>query len=115
MIEGLELYTLEKLGTDTSEASLNGIYYNSLQDAINAATGENDVIILQRNIVLEEGQKIEIAANQIVTIDLNGFTIEGSVINDGTLTIMNSKGNIDGNYGEVTGDGTTNVQQPNQE
>ena len=115
LIEGLELYTLEKLGTDTSEASLNGIYYNSLQDAINAATGENDVIILQRNIVLEEGQKIEIAANQIVTIDLNGFTIEGSVINDGTLTIMNSKGNIDGNYGEVTGDGTTNVQQPNQE
>ncbi|MBQ2916820.1 MAG: InlB B-repeat-containing protein, partial [Clostridia bacterium] len=109
LIEGLQVYTLEKTGTDTSEASVNGIYYNSLQDAINACTNSQDVISLQRNIAIVE--TITIAEGQTITIDLNGFTITGTIENNGTLNITDTKGTVtEGSYGTITGSGTTNVQ-----
>ncbi|MBQ2916926.1 MAG: hypothetical protein IJE59_01935, partial [Clostridia bacterium] len=107
LIEGLQVFTLQRTGTSTSEASVNGIYYNSLQEAIDACTNTGDVITLQRNVSID---KVTIPAEKTITIDLNGFTIAGTIENNGTLSITNNKGTVtEGSYGTITGSGTTNV------
>lgn len=74
-------------------ASVNGVEYGSLQDAINAAQNGETVVLLE-NITLTEG----VTVTGTVTLDLNGKTISTSIestitksfaliTNRGTLTI----------------------------
>ena len=111
LVEGFEVYRLEKIEElllDT-DANIEIIYYNNLQNAINACTNSEDVIILQRDVVIED--KIAILQGKTINIDLNGFTIEGSIENNGTLNIKNTKGTIEeGDYGTITGSGIPNIQ-----
>ncbi len=70
--------------------SLGGRGYGLLQDAINAATAENNVIMLLDNIA-ESG--IKVAIDDKVVIDLNGKTVTGDFMVYGEATIKN--GTID--------------------
>lgn len=111
LIEDIEVYTLEKVEhlLLESDANIGIIYYNNLQDAINACTNSEDVISLQRDVSITE--ILTIKEGQTITIDLNGFAIEGSIENNGTLNITNTKGTIEeGSYGTITGSGTTSIQ-----
>lgn len=76
-------------------ASVGGVYYHSLQDAVDAANG--GVVKL-----LEEPKKA-IAVDGSLTLDLNGFS---ATVNGGTLTLIDS-GTDDGTEGgKVYGDFT---------
>ena len=110
----LQIYTLEYKGDTASQISINGIYFDNLQDAIdNCMTGQ-EVIFIEGNIIID-GEPVEIKANQTITINLNGFTISGPIINNGTLNIQNivngeQKEITEGSYGEITNNGTLNKQ-----
>lgn len=72
-------------------ASVNGIYYDTLQSAINAASS-NGKVILHKNIVLTSQATIEQSAN--VTINLATYSISytgenSAIVNNGNLTIIN--------------------------
>lgn len=67
--------------------------YDSLAEAIAAAEAGQTVRLLTNAT-----EDVTIAENKVLTLDLNGFTLtntEGShtIVNNGTLTIMDSKGN----------------------
>ena len=67
--------------------------YDSLAEAIAAAEAGQTVRLLANAT-----EDVTIAENKVLTLDLNGFTLtntEGShtIVNNGTLTIMDSKGN----------------------
>ena len=74
-------------------AVMNGIYYDSLQEAINAAGTAKSTIKLEKDLVLLE--KLTIANTQDVTIDLNGHSIvtvdtDYTILNNGALTIIDT-------------------------
>ena len=78
-------------------ASVDGIFYATLQEAIDAADGKTVVVL--KDIELTEG--LTVAAGKVVTIDLNGKIISGVqnaatssavLTNKGTLTITDSIG-----------------------
>lgn len=94
----LETLTLQ---TKTSNvASLNGVEYDSIEEAIKAAgTTESTIQILRDSdpgatIIIEEGQSI--------TLDLNGFTTVNytELQNNGTLKIIDTSA---GQNGKITG------------
>ena len=77
-------------------AKVNGIYYQSLDGAIDAAAQSSAIVEICENIDLEEGVTIE--SDETVTIDLKGnsITFAGSnalITNNGTLNIIDSLGN----------------------
>jgi len=76
-------------------AEVGGIYYDSLQDAIDATN--SGTVIVQNNVSLTEG--LTIPAGKEVTLDLNGMTISrnteaaistAAITNNGVLTIEDS-------------------------
>ena len=82
----------------TYVAEVNGVKYETLQAAIDAAQKGQTVTVLA-DIVLAEG--VTVAAGKTVTIDLNGKVISrntelqmstAAITNDGTLTIQDSVG-----------------------
>lgn len=81
-------------GNTAYASTIQGTSYDTVQAAINAGIGR---IVLDKDIT----ENITIPSEKEVTIDLNGFTItnnssgqeKATVINEGTLTIMDSKGN----------------------
>lgn len=106
--QGLEKYTLILDGTDTSEASCNGIHYKTLQAAIDSCGSTETTITLQKDVNTED--IIKISSEKVIKLDLNGFKIKATIENNGTLQIINSKGTVeDGSYGTITGDGTVNM------
>lgn len=79
-------------GTFTQVAKVNSIYFDSLQEAVNATT--TGTIILQKNIVVSE--PVTIAEGKNITLDLNAQTLSsaiegGLIINYGTLTVIDSQ------------------------
>ena len=91
--EDEKVATLGISGTFEQVAVMNGIYYDSLQEAINAAGTAKSTIKLEKDLVLLE--KLTIANTQDVTIDLNGHSIvtvdtDYTVLNNGTLTIIDT-------------------------
>ncbi len=74
-------------------ATVNGVEYSSLQDAINASNA-GDTVTLLKDVILEN--TLVISAGKVITLDLNGFTISQvkectdsyeMIKNNGTLTI----------------------------
>ena len=77
-------------------AAIGETMYASLQDAINAAT-EGQTVKVLKDIVITE--KVTVAADKVVTLDLNGKTISQTkaqttgyemILNDGNLTIVDN-------------------------
>ena len=62
----------------------NDIYYNKVQDAINKAT-ENDEILLLRSTI----EDLVISKYQNIKLNLNGKSITTTIINNGTLNVYN--------------------------
>lgn len=87
----------ETTNNDTSNAvaKVGQTSYNSLQEAINEANGESNVVL--QNDVVED---ITVAGDKIITLDLNGYNITGTgssnkpvINNDGSFTLIDSQGN----------------------
>jgi hypothetical protein len=100
--------------TEDSVAETGGIYYKSVQNAINAAEGGATVTLVENtteNLTVSEGQN--------VVLDLNGNTLSGNAnaptvtVNGGKLSVEDSTAasapSVDGNYkvsyasGSITG------------
>ena len=65
------------LGVAYIENGTTTTYYQTLQDAVTAATDENTIVVIADNVTLTE--TLTIASNKNITLDLNGKTItEGS-------------------------------------
>lgn len=75
--------------SDVFVARIGNVGYETLQTAIDSALAGNTVVILK-----DVEESVVIAAEQDITLDLNGKTLSGSnnhtVINKGTLTITDS-------------------------
>lgn len=105
---------LALLPTDRVIAFVNGVYYETLQQAITSAgTYAGIHVVLANGCILNDN--ITINSNQNIVLDLNGYAItrsstEYSIINDGTLTIIDTSedhtGSIDTSI--ITGSGTVN-------
>ena len=79
-------YTLT--GTTTNEiAAIGDDIYGSVDAAI-AASEAGDTVVLLKDT--ESG--FTVPAGKEVTVDLNGYEIIGSVVNNGTLTLADTKG-----------------------
>ena len=97
---GVELKHIDSQGNEVVTK------FNSLQDAINAAT-DGDVIQLTKDLT----ENLTVPEGKEITLDLNGNTItaedssEPVITNNGTLTLTDSKGG-----GDLTG-GDSGVEQ----
>ena len=74
-------------------AKIGDTEYATLQEAINAATGENTVVTLIANTE----ENVTIASGKSIILDLNGFTLDGgttkstaALTNNGTVVIKDS-------------------------
>jgi len=90
---------LAQYDTDSSKfvAQIGEYYYLNVNDAIYDATPEDTILVLKNTTE-------DITNTKNVTIDLNGKTITGSVVNEGTLNISN--GNITSNDIAIENKGT---------
>ena len=102
------------MASDIPVARIGNTYYDTLEDAINASTG-NDVITMVSNLHLIETRDI----NKDVTINLNGYTISKDNlvfrVQKGSLTLI-GKGTIretDPYYAPILLKGSTNVSDTN--
>lgn len=103
---------LALLPTDRVAAFVNGVYYDSLQQAITTAgTSAGIHVVLANGCVLTDN--ITINAGQDIVLDLNGYSVTRSantysIINNGKLTITDTSeeqtGSIDRSI--ITGSGT---------
>lgn len=86
--------TLGLIGDFTGVAEVNGVLYDTLQEAINAAISVNGIVKLCYDTPIENS--IQIAENAEITIDLAGNSIYGyistgaTIVNNGTLIIKDS-------------------------
>ena len=78
---------------DNEVAEVGNAKYTSLQLAIDAATAENNEVVLIANT----NENVTIAAGQSIILDLNGFTLNGgtesgkaALTNNGTVVIKDS-------------------------
>ena len=95
-----------KVVVDTSKAvaSVNGVGYDDLQEAINAAESKDTVTLLSNTT-----ENVTVAEDDNIILDLNGFTLSGgtdkdsdgndtvhkdkaAITNNGIITIRDSKG-----------------------
>ena len=81
--------------TSTKAAKIGGTEYNTLQDAINAASDGGNTVVLLKDLT----ESITIDNNKNVTIDLNGHKLtntdgQHTITNNGTLTITGT-GTVD--------------------
>ena len=86
--------------TETSVALVNGLYYDTLADAVNAIESE-DTIELVADVTINKGVDcLVIPAEKTVTLNLNTYTVKindvagtsGAIYNKGTLTINAGEG-----------------------
>ncbi|MCD8209106.1 MAG: right-handed parallel beta-helix repeat-containing protein, partial [Bacteroidales bacterium] len=86
-------------GAILDDGSGNVTWYPDVESAFAAATGDCTVTLLG-DITLSEDDVLNLEANQNITLDLNGHTIDGDVevSGSGSLTITDSRGG-----GAITG------------
>ena len=94
-LEGYSGYSLRIVGNDLVvdagyktlvDAGMNTLYYDSLQDAIDAYEGGKAVIKL-----LDHASDVEITITQDTYIDLNGYNLGGVDVTSGTLFLYDSQ------------------------
>lgn len=84
----IAVQTYSLYGTSRKDAAAIGeVQYASLDEAI-AASNEGDTVVVLKNA--ESG--VTVPDGKYVTIDLNGKEIKGSVVNNGTLKLIDSQG-----------------------
>ena len=98
------IYSWNGSGWGMIVATVDGVGYGSLQGAIDAAES-GDTVVLVNNVI--QDTQLNIASDDVVTLDLNGFTISGTsdkddgngtannyqmIANSGDLTIKDSVG-----------------------
>ena len=94
-----------EIGQQDRVARVGETYYSSLQDAIdNNNTG---TIVMCENIVIAKNQEVNVPSGKNLQLDLHGMnvtveTLNPSIVNEGTLTIMDDSTNKDG---KITGYG----------
>lgn len=92
--EGGKVAILGIEATFEQVAKVNGVYYNDLESAMNSAININGKVELCKDITT--GSSITIPAGKTVTIDMQGYSINGYTetealfINNGTLIIQDS-------------------------
>ena len=115
--DGTETATLSILGTNVSKASVNDIYYSSLQEAVNACGTSGEIIILNtlsisENITIKEGTNIIINTNgkTLTYVGNDTFiTNNGTLTLTGTGTIKAQSGTLIGGSGKTTIEDTVNT------
>lgn len=106
--DDIQTATLGKIGTAEAKAGIGSLYFNDLQQAINACSETDTIKLLASNICtevlkIEEGKKVTI---DLMGNDLIASGIDNIIENYGTLNIIDSvgggniKGNID-NHGTL--------------
>ena len=91
---------------DGAVASVNGVEYNSLQDAIDAAE-YGDTVVLLKNLDIESNLSnasagvFVISADDKITIDLNGMTIDVTDNSSGNFIVFYSLGDLTVKNGTV--------------
>ncbi len=66
-------------------AQIDGTKYATIQNAVNAATAGQTVTLLKN--VAESG--IKVASDDVIVLDLGGFTLTGDILSVGALTVLN--------------------------
>lgn len=93
-------------GTVSEVAEVNGISFSNLQSAINSAIGEEAVTVKLKNGITGS-QTFTIAEGQNIILDMNEKTIASdqpvTIINNGTLTIIDSTLSGVGKISSTTG------------
>ena len=101
--DGITAYTVAPLTAENAVAQVDGGYYDSLQDAINAAERGETVVLLK-----DTTENVTIASGKDLQLDLNGKTLTETTYMDvqGVLTIKDSTATsapqISSNYETVT-------------
>ena len=79
------------VNTEIAVATVNGVGYATVQEAINAAKS-GGTVVLEKSTT----ESVTIAEGQSITLDLNGCTLTGSdshsIHNKGSITVIDSKG-----------------------
>ena len=85
--DGITAYTVAPLTAENAVAQVDGGYYDSLQDAINAAERGETVVLLK-----DTTENVTIASGKDLQLDLNGKTLTETTYMDvqGVLTIKDS-------------------------
>ena len=85
--DGITAYTVAPLTAENAVAQVEGGYYDSLQDAINAAERGETVVLLK-----DTTENVTIASGKDLQLDLNGKTLTETTYMDvqGVLTIKDS-------------------------
>lgn len=78
------------------QASVENVYYKTLQEAINAADGKTVTIINNVEIT----NTITVPTGKTVTVDLNGYSITGTPAEAKAYAVIENKGNL-----TITGEG----------
>lgn len=95
-----------KITVTKSVAKIEDIYYNSLADAVNAVpTTEEEKTI---TLLDDTSEDIEIASGKNIIYNGGKYTLTGSIINTGILTI--NDGTITKNQYPITNNGSLNIQ-----
>ena len=101
--DGITAYTVAPLTAENAVAQVDGGYYDSLQDAINAAERGETVVLLK-----DTTENVTIASGKDLQLDLNGKTLTETTYMDvqGVLTIKDrtatSAPQISSDYETVT-------------
>lgn len=89
-------------------AVIGNVGYESLQDAVDAASGATEIKLLNNF-----SDTVEIPANADITLDIAGCTFSGSITNNGTLTLVDSTALGEYSNTELTNNGTVSVVSGN--
>ena len=81
------IYTVVQLSEENAVAQVDGGYYDSLQDAINAAERGETVVLLK-----DTEESVSIASSDDIVLDLNGnvLTLPSTMTVDGNVTVQDS-------------------------
>lgn len=79
-----EAGTVYRGGFGSAAASVEGLKYASIQDAVNAADGKTVTLIRNADITNED---VTIESGKTVTLDLNGYTLKASSADKGHIKV----------------------------
>lgn len=85
-------------------AEINGVYYNTLQAAVNAVPTNNTETVIK--LLWNTSESITISKNQNIIFDFQDYTVSNNgssqvIINNGTIKIMNGTIRSSADYGAI--------------